>query len=211
MPFAFKVPAEIKIAIYLFFVISLFIVQSLEFYALALVFVVLFFISIPFASLKRGWVSAGLLLLFTFLSNVFFSYGAVIFNAGSFLITDEGLRTAMIRTMRIFFMLAGAKILTASLPLVEIIKAFSNMLKPLEKTGLPVYDFFSTMGLTLKCFPALKNYLAEHYEKNTAPEKVKGFLAKAKIVSALILPMLIQSINAPEIFFKEEQTGSANN
>lgn len=210
MSFSIKVSAEIKIAIYLLFVVSLFIVQSLAFYALALVFVILFFMRIPFASLKRGWISAGVLLLFTFMSNVFFSYGAVIFNAGSFLITDDGLRTAVIKTLRIFFMLAGAKILTASLPLVEIIKAFSNILKPLEKTGLPVCDFFSTMGLTLKCFPALKNYLSEHYEKNTGPKKAKGFLAKAKIVSALILPMLIQSINAPEIFFKEEHAGSTN-
>ncbi len=206
-----KVSAEIKIAVYLCFVISLFIVQSLAFYALALVFIVLLFIRVPFVSLKGGLFPAGLLLFFTFLSNLFFSYGTVIFNAGSFLVTDEGLRIALIRTMRIFFMLAGAKILTASVPPDKITKAFSNTLKPLEKTGLPVYDFFSTMGLTLKCFPALKNYLAEHYEKHAGQKKAKGFLAKARVVSALILPMLIQSINAPELFFKEKPAGFKKN
>lgn len=206
-----KIPAEIKISAYLFFVVTLFIMQNMLFYALVSAVIALLFVRIPAESLKRGWIPALLLLLFTFFSNVFFSYGTVVFSAGPVLITDEGLRIASFRTVRIFFMLAGAKILTASLPLAEIIKAFSNMLKPLEKTGLPVYDFFSTMGLTLKCLPALKDYLAEHYKKNTDSEKNNGFLAKARITSALILPMLIQGMNTPEIFFKKESAGSTKN
>jgi len=135
---------------------------------------------------------------------MFFSHGKIIYSIGSVVITEEGLRMASLRTLRIFFMVAGAKILTATTPLEALIGALCRTLMPLEKAGVPVNEFFSIMGLTLKCFPKLKDYLAENYRNHKDRGENDGFLKRAKIISSFLLPMFIQSMQSPEIFFEEE-------
>lgn len=201
---------ESKIGLYIVFIIALFLVDSLSVYAFVLFFILLLLIRIPFASLKSGWLPISFFLAFTFLSNVFFSHGKILYSIGSIVITEEGLRIAAVRTLRIFFMVAGAKILTATTSLEVLVGALGRILMPLEKTGLPVKDFVETMGLTLKCFPKLKDYLAENYRNHKNKEENRGFFGNARIISLFLLPMFIQSIQNPEVFFKEtdEKTGT---
>jgi len=135
---------------------------------------------------------------------MFFSHGKIIYSIGSVVITEEGLRMASLRTLRILFMVAGAKLLTATTPFEALVAALANTLKPLEKTGLPVSEFFSIMGLTLKCFPKLKDYLAENYRNHKNRGVNDGFLKKAMIISSFMVPMFMQSMQSPEIFFEEE-------
>ncbi|MFH1015101.1 MAG: energy-coupling factor transporter transmembrane component T [Nitrospirota bacterium] len=203
--------SELKIILYVIFIVSLFLIQDLSAYILILIALSILLLRIPIASLKRGWIPISFFLAFTFMSNVFFSHGKILYNIGAVVITAEGMHIAAIRTLRIFFMVAGAKILTASTPLDVLVAGLGNILKPLEKTGLPLNDFFETMGLTLKCFPKLKDYLAENYRnhKESNPplppfsKKGGGFLGKAKIISSFLMPMFIQSMQSPEIFFRE--------
>ncbi|MDP1759792.1 MAG: CbiQ family ECF transporter T component, partial [Thermodesulfovibrionales bacterium] len=108
---------ESKIILYIFFIIALFLVGSLSVYAFILFLILLLLIRIPFASLKSGWLPISFFLAFTFLSNVFFSHGKILYSIGAIVITEEGLRLATVRTLRIFFMVVGAKILTATTPL----------------------------------------------------------------------------------------------
>jgi energy-coupling factor transport system permease protein len=139
------------------------------------------------------------------LSNIFFSHGKILYNLGAIAVTEEGMYTAVVRTLRIFFMVAGAKILTATTPLDVLVVGLGNILKPLEKTGLPLNDFFETMGLTLKCFPKLKDYMAENYRNHKDRTEGDGFLKKAKIIASFLMPMFIQSMQFPEKFFKERE------
>lgn len=183
--------------------------ESLPVYAFILFLMLLLLLRIPFASVKKGWVPVTFFLLFTFLSNVFFSYGKILHSIGSIVITEEGLHLATVRTLRIFLMVAGAKILTATTPLDVMVEALRKTLSPLEKIGMPVGDFFSVMGLTLKCFPRLKDYLGENYRNHKNNTESKGFWGRVNIVSSFLLPIFIQSIQNPEVFFKEtdEKTG----
>ena len=179
--------------------------ESLPLYALVLFPILLLLIRIPFALLKSGWLPISFFLAFTFLSNVFFSHGRILYIIGSIVITEEGLRLATVKTLRIFFMVAGAKILTATTPLDVMVEALRKALNPLEKTGMPVGDFFSVMGLTLKCFPRLKDYLGENYRNHKNNTESKGFWGRVNIVSSFLLPMFIQSIQSPEMFFQERE------
>jgi energy-coupling factor transport system permease protein len=201
---------ELKIILYVIFIVSLFLIHDLFAYILILIALSILLLRIPIASLKRGWLPISLFLAFTFMSNVFFSHGKILYNLGAVVITAEGMHIAAIRTLRIFFMVAGAKILTATTSLEVLVGALGRILMPLEKTGLPVKDFVETMGLTLKCFPKLKDYLAENYRNHKNKEENRGFFGNARIVSLFLLPMFIQSIQNPEVFFKEtdEKTGT---
>ena len=179
--------------------------ESLPVYALVLFFILLLLIRIPLASLKSGWLPISFFLAFTFLSNVFFSHGKILYSIGSIVIAEEGLRLATVRTLRIFFMVAGAKILTATTPLDVTVEVLRKTLSPLEKIGMPVGDFFSVMGLTLKCFPRLKDYMAENYRNHKNNTESKGFWGRVNIVSSFLLPIFIQSLQSPEMFFQEKQ------
>ncbi|MEK7712749.1 MAG: energy-coupling factor transporter transmembrane component T [Nitrospirota bacterium] len=198
--------SELKIVLYVTFIVSLFLIQDLSAYILILIVLSILLLRIPLASLKRGWLPISLFLAFTFMSNVFFSHGKILYSIGSIVITEEGLRLATVRTLRIFFMVAGAKILTATTPLDVMVETLRKTLSPLEKIGMPVVgDFFSVMGLTLKCFPRLKDYLGENYRNHKNNTESKGFWGRVNIVSSFLLPIFIQSLQSPEMFFQERE------
>lgn len=149
--------------------------------------------------------------MFTFVSNVLAQHGKILFSTGPVVITEEGLNIAALRTLRVLFMIFGAKVLIATSKTEEIVHGLRRLLGPFEKTGLPVKEFFYMMGLTLKCFPVLKNMLYENYREHIISAKVEGIWNRAKAVSMFLLPMFIESMQSPEKFFTGPETGEKAN
>jgi energy-coupling factor transport system permease protein len=193
---------EIKIVLYIVFTISLFILKDLKIYFLFLALLSIFLVKMPFKKVRSGWIPISIFLLFTLLSNVFGGQGRVLFSWGTFFITREGVDIASLRTLRVLLMIGGAKILMASAKAEEIVNGLGRLLSPLEKSGLPVKDFFHTMGLTMKCFPVLQEMAEETYRNNIKTASVRGFRERTKAVSAFLMPMFVKSIQSPEIFFE---------
>jgi len=202
---------EIKILFYIFFVVLVTAVSSIKIYAVIIFILSLFLLNVPFRTVKSGWIPISLFLIVTFVSNVLNQHGKLIFLAGPVMITEEGLHIAAIRTLRILFMIAGAKILIATSKTEEIIHGLWRLLSPFERVGLPVKDFFFTMGLTLKCFPILKTMLHENYRTHITSANIKGIWNRTKVVSMFLLPMFIESIQFPEKFFIEPVPGEKTN
>jgi len=194
---------EIKIILYLVFIICLFLIKDITVYLFILFAISLLLLRIPFKSLKTGWIPISLFLLFTFISNVFFQYGRILYSVGPLVITEEGLSISASRTMRVFFMIAGAKALTATTQIELLVGAFGKILKPLERLGIPVFEFFSTMGLTMKSLPGLKDQIADTYKEKVNEGNIKGFGDRAKFISKFLMSLLVKSMQSPEIFFKE--------
>jgi len=67
------------------------------------------------------------------------------------------------------------------------------------------------MGLTLKCFPILKNLLYENYREHISSGNINGIWNRAKAVSVFLLPMFVDSIQNPEKFFIEPEPGEKTN
>ncbi len=197
---------ETKISLYIFFVIGLFAVKSLTVYLVILVVLSLLSAGVPFRKLKAGWIPIILFLLFTFVSNVVDRQGRIVSHIGPFVVTDEGIDIASLKTLKILFMIMGVKIMMASSRPEDIVGALGRIFGPFERTGLPVRDFFHTMGLTIRCFPALKNMAAETYRENIKEADVRGFSEKARVISSFLLPMFVKSIRTPEIFFEKTET-----
>ena len=197
--------SEIKIISYIVFIVCIFLIQNLTVYLLILLALLIFLLRIPLKSLKSGWIPISLFLLFTFVSNMLFQHGKILYSAGPVIITEEGLHISLIRTMRVFFMIAGAKILVATTQIELLIGAFGKLLKPLERLGIPVVEFFSTMGLTMKSLPRLKKQLAEMYREKIKEDNIHGFWARARVVSMLLLPLFVKSIQSPESYFEKDK------
>lgn len=196
--------SEIKIILYIVFIVCLFLIRDVTVYLFIFVAISIFLLRIPFKSLRSGWIPISLFLLFTFISNVLFQHGRILYSIGPLVITGEGLDIAFIRTTRVFFMIAGAKILTAKTQIELLVGAFGKILKPLERLGIPVVEFFSTMCLTMKSLPGLKDQIAETYRERMKEGNITGFWNRVRVISMFLMPLFVKSIQSPEIFFEED-------
>jgi energy-coupling factor transport system permease protein len=198
-------PPELKIILYLCFVVSLFFIDSLIFYSCTSVIIFMLLCTIPGRFIKKGWVPILVLLAFTFLSNLLFRHGKVLFVAGPLIITTEALTDASVKTTRILFMIAGAKLLTGTTSAESLMRAFGRILKPLQHVGIPVNEFFSTMGLTIQSLPALKDQFMSMYGERMRQGKICGFWNCARVATGLIIPLFVKGLQAPEQFFADSK------
>lgn len=201
---------ELRILSYIIFIIFLFLIKDLYVYLFICIAISILLLFVPFRYVKSGWVPISFFLGFTFLGNVLFQQGKILYHAGSLVITQEGLSAASIRTLRVFFMIAGAKILTATTKIELLVSALGKMLNPLERLGIPVRDFFSMMGLTMKTLPKLKEHITTAYKEKVRDGNITGFLDKAKAISMFLVPLFVKSMQSPEVFFKDESDSKKN-
>lgn len=196
---------ELKIILYVIFIVGLFFIDNPVFYWIIFAVIFLLLFKIPMKILKKGWIPISIFLTFTFFSNLLFRHGKVLCTAGPLIITAEGLTDASVKTMRILFMIAGAKLLTGTTSVESLARAFGRVLSPLQHAGIPVNEFISTMGLTLKSLPVLKEQFLTMYRERMQQGTIRGFRNRARVVSAFLMPLFVKSIQTPEQFFEEKQ------
>ena len=199
-----------SIILYLVVAASLYVVHNVHYHAAIAIAILLTLLLLPFRVVKAGVFPITLFLMFTFGGNLFFHSGRILASIGPLPITDEGLSFAGIRTLRVFSMIYGAKILTTFLTYEEIIHAFSRLLGPFEKIGLPVKDFFSVMGLTLKSFPLLTRHFLEAFRERKRTQEIHGFRNRLMHITSFMMPLFFESIRSPEDFFPNEEPGQEN-
>jgi len=199
------IPPEIRIVLYLVFAVFLYVIKSLTVLYVLSGILLFFLLRVPFRRLKAGWVPITLFLCFTFSSNLLNHHGRVLARFGSLFITDEGLNIAVFRTLRLFLMIGGLKVLMAGSPTGDLITALGRLFMPLERIGLPVKDLVHTMGLTLQCFPVLKDMGSELYRKQLSLQKARGFSGRVRVISSFMVPMFVMSVRTPEIFFEKRK------
>ncbi len=195
---------EIKIFLYIGFVISLFLIKNLAVYLLIFIAISILLFRLPFRAVKKGWIPISIFLTFTFIGNVLFQQGKILFSLGPIFLTEEGLTTASLRTTRVFLMIAGAKILTATTGIDSLIEGLGKILKPLARLGIPVNEFLSTMSLTMKSLPGLRNQIIETYTDKIQNGNIRGFRSRAKAISLFLMPFFVKSMQSPESFFEED-------
>lgn len=205
-----KIKPELKIIFYCLFVALLFIFDNLTGYIFAFAMLSFFFLKMPLKTLKSGWLPISIFLLFTFMSNAVGRHGRIVFSAGVFMVADEGIHIAAVRTLRVFLMIGGAKVLMSVTTAEEMIDGLGSLFGPLERVGLPARDFFHTMGLTMKCFPVLKNMVSEAYRENIRTCNMPGFWGRARVVSSYLMPLFVKSLQSPESFFEQQPACTAD-
>jgi energy-coupling factor transport system permease protein len=197
-------PAPIKIFLYVLFVISLFIIKAPGVLAVLTLAVSPLLLAVPFRFVRQGWVPISILLMFTFLSNVFFHQGKVLFHSGMLIITEEGFTIAAVRTLRVFLMIMGAKIVIGTTSIESLVAAMGRMFRPLERFGLPVGEFFSTMGLVMKSLPKLTKEIAVVYREKMKEENVSGFWNRIRTAAMVFSGLFVQGLESPEKFLNDK-------
>ncbi len=191
-------PCELRIVIYLVFLVALFFIETPACYGVFAVILLVLLRRIPMKVLTRGSAVILIFLLFTFLSNLFFRQGKVIFAAGPVIITADGLTDASVKTMRIFFMIAGARLLAASANAGALLRAFGRILKPLQHVGFPVNSYLSTMSLTLESLPHVRDECLRLYGEKVRGQNIDGFRNRVKVAAGLLVVLFRESLENPE-------------
>ena len=203
----------IHLLLYSCFAVIVFLVGSIQLHAVIAACVILALFFMPFKKIKSGAVPIFLFLSFTFIGNLFYQSGMVIAVVGPVTITEDGLRIASMRTLRVFDMVYAAKILTYITPLEAMIDSLKRVLLPLQKVGLPVHEFFSIMALTLQCFPVLKQKLYDRYSEKVKQRSgsltggtgtrnfISNFRTAVTLLASFMIPLFVESMTDPEKFF----------
>ncbi|UCG77787.1 MAG: hypothetical protein JSV21_09440 [Nitrospirota bacterium] len=197
---------RICIAGYIVFAASIFWISDLIVLSSGCALAIALAILLPYRKLKTGFVPISIFLFITFITNVLFYPGRIMFDLGPFIITEEGIRIASIRTMRVLLLIYGAKFLTIVSPLDESLNALGELLRPLEKVGLPIRELFRTMSLSVKILPIVKSRIHEEYKSRIAEGERKGMKDKVFIVYKFLMPVFLRSISDPASFIDERVT-----
>jgi len=187
-----KCSPKAKILLYLLLVVAVFISPSFQFSLILLFFVIAVAARVPLSTFRSGLIPISFFLFFTFLSNVFFHEGIIRYKILGLPITDEGIKRGGELTLRLFILIIGARILTATTRAEDLVKAMSGLLGPVGRLSF-VKELIFTMSLTLRLLPIIYNEASELY-KNVKKSETNGLTGKIRLSVSLLTPLFENSL-----------------
>lgn len=188
-----------KILLTVFFIVGVFMIHSLWGYALALAFV--YFMArmshVPFKMLMKGLKPLRVILILTFLLNLFFSgEGTPLVHWGFLLITQEGLTRAVHYCLRLIFLVIGTSLLTLTTSPVALSDGLELLLTPLKKLHFPAHELAMMMTIALRFIPTL----IEETDKIMNAQKARGadmetgsLTQRAKALIPILIPLFVSA------------------
>lgn len=182
-----------KILLYIFFIIAVFISNSIGIDLVLLALTLIFAVRVPISILKRGIIPISLFLAFTFFSNILFQTGRVIYEFLGIAVTEEALLRSSHLTLRLFMLIMGAKILTAATSAGDLVRAITLLLGPIGRWK-PVKDLISTMSLTLRFLPIIYDEAQNLYKEALKGSPDAGLTDKIRLSALLVAPLFERSM-----------------
>ena len=188
-----------KIVLTVVYIAMVFLVDSPVFYIIPAVFV---YLTARVAGLKMRQLLKSIkplriLLILTFVLNVFFSGGRTVLVQWKFItITQEGLLLAVHFSLRLIFLVLGTSILTLTTSPVALSDGIEILLTPLKKVRFPVHELAMMMTIALRFIPTL----IEETDKIMKAQKARGadfesgkLIARAKAMTPLLVPLFVSA------------------
>jgi energy-coupling factor transport system permease protein len=198
---------KIKIVLYILLAVLIFATSSLKIDIFLLSIVMVFAIKVKLSVLKRGLIPISLFLFFTFISNALFYEGEIVYEILGLSLTYEGLSRGGELTLKLFILIFGAKVLTATTKAEDLIAGMNELLGPLGKIGF-VKDLMYTISITFRLLPIVYEEALDLY-RNIRKSDEPGLKSKIKLSVELLTTLFERSLSrAKEMSEKEEKIGS---
>jgi energy-coupling factor transport system permease protein len=188
-----------KILLTIVYIAMVFTVSSPLFYVIPAVYVFLIarLAGLSFRQLLKTLKPLRILLILTFVLNVFFSGGQTVLLHWSFVtISQEGLLLAVHFSLRLIFLVLGTSILTLTTSPVALSDGIEILLTPLKKVRFPVHELAMMMTIALRFIPTL----IEETDKIMKAQKARGadfesgnLIARAKAMTPLLVPLFVSA------------------
>ena len=197
--FVHRLDPRMKIILTILMIVAVFMVHSLVGYAIVLGFVYLTarMANVPFKLLIKGLKPLRLILILTFVLNLFFNSGETVLFHWSFItLTAEGLSTAVHYTLRLGFLVLGTSLLTLTTSPVTLADGIELLLSPFKRFHFPAPELAMMMTIALRFIPTL----LEEADKIMKAQMARGadfesgnLMARAKAMIPLLVPLFVSA------------------
>jgi energy-coupling factor transport system permease protein len=193
-----RLDPRVKIIATMAFIVALFVVKSflgfgISFLALAAVIAVS---KVPVKYILRGLKPIFLIILLTFMLNMFMIDGEVLLKLGFLHITKEGLFTALFMATRLILLIIGSSLLTLATKPMSLTDGIESLLKPLRRIGVPSHELAMMMTIALRFIPTL----LEETDKIMKAQQARGadfetgnVFKRAKHLIPILIPLFISA------------------
>ncbi|NLY81798.1 MAG: energy-coupling factor transporter transmembrane protein EcfT [Clostridiales bacterium] len=193
-----KLDARTKIIATIMFIVELFIVNN--FYGFALATATMFMIikvsKVPVRFMVKGLKPIFIIIIFTFVINVFMVDGTILFHWKFITISYEGLYRAFFMAARLILLILGSSILTLTTKPLSLTDGIEKLLRPLNKIGLPSHEIAMMMTIALRFIPTL----LEETDKIMKAQQARGadfesgsVIHRAKSLIPILVPLFISA------------------
>lgn len=187
-----------KILATLALIVGLFIINTFVpyIYIVAFILGVVYVSKVPLGYVLKGLKPLRVLILFTFIINVFMSQGDIIWSIGPLNATREGIYKALFMAIRLILLVVGTSILTLTTSPISLTDGIEQLLNPMKKIGVPAHELAMMMTIALRFIPTL----LEETEKIMKAQMARGadfesgnVISRAKGLVPLLVPLFISA------------------
>jgi len=188
-----------KLLLTIAFIVAVFLAKSWVGYLILFAFVVLSarLANVPLKMLFRGLKPLRMILIITFLLNLFFTSGDTVWVSFWIIrITKEGVLQALFYSLRLVFLVVGTSLLTLTTSPVALADAMEILLGPLKKIHFPVHELAMMMTIALRFVPTL----LEEADKIMKAQMARGadfesgnLISRAKAMVPLLVPLFVSA------------------
>ena len=194
-----RLDPRIKLILTIVFIVVVFLAKTFIGYAVILAFVYLAsrLANVPFRMLLRGLKPLRLIIILTFLLNLFFTAGQTTWLEFWIIrITKEGFMQAAFYSLRLIFLVIGTSLLTLTTSPVSLSDAIEILLTPLKKIHFPAHELAMMMTIALRFIPTL----LEETDKIMKAQMARGadfesgnLISRAKAMVPLLVPLFVSA------------------
>ncbi len=194
-----RLDPRIKLILTIVFIVAVFMAKTFLGYALILGFVWLTsrLANVPFRMLLRGLKPLRLIIILTFLLNLFFTPGETVWvEFWVIRIAKEGFLQAAFYSLRLVFLVIGTSLLTLTTSPVSLSDGIELLLTPLKKIHFPAHELAMMMTIALRFIPTL----LEETDKILKAQMARGadfesgnLISRAKAMVPLLVPLFVSA------------------
>ncbi|TYP50338.1 energy-coupling factor transporter transmembrane component T family protein [Thermosediminibacter litoriperuensis] len=187
-----------KILITFAFMVLLFVIDDFTGYAFPAVFIIVASLlsGISLKYMIRGLRPLVVIILLTFVLNLFMIKGRVIYEVGPLDITYEGLHQGVFMVLRLVMLIVGTSLLTLTTSPITLTDGIESLLKPFSRVGVPAHELAMMMTIALRFIPTLM----EETDKIMKAQMARGadfssgnIVKRAKSLVPLLVPLFISA------------------
>lgn len=193
-----RLDARTKILGTLLYIIEIFLVNSFGGFGLVILALgVLIGISrVPVRFIFKGLKAVVLIILLTFVLNLFMFDGTVLWHWKFLTITYEGLYRSCFMALRLILLIIGTSMLTLTTKPMELTDGLEKLLKPFNRFGLPSHEIALMMSIALRFIPTL----LEETDKIMKAQQARGadfesgnLIQRVKNMIPILIPLFVGS------------------
>lgn len=193
-----RLDPRVKLGTTVLFIISLFVFNGVWGYLVAALFLVLVIklSKVPFRFMVKGMKSIVFLLAITVLFNLFLTPGEPIVQIWKLTITQEGLRLAVLLSIRLGFLIIGSSVMTLTTTPNQLTDGLEKMLRPLNRIRVPVHEIAMMMSIALRFIPILMeetDKIMKAQLARCADFDSGNLIKRAKGLVPLLVPLFISA------------------